>query len=47
MFPLLVVIAVLMVLTHLPVFLLLVVWLFWAKTHGAWGPGRVRAHERR
>jgi hypothetical protein len=37
MLPLLVVVFVLMVLTHLPVFLLLVVWLFWAKTHGAWG----------
>jgi len=47
MFPLLVVVAVLVVLTHLPVFLLLVVWLLWAKTHGAWGPGRVRSHDRR
>lgn len=46
MFPLLVVVIVLMAVTHLPVFLLLVVWLFWAKTHGAWGDGH-RRHDRR
>jgi hypothetical protein len=45
--PLLVVVAVLVVLGHPFVFLLLVVWLFWARTHGAWGHGRARPPHRR
>lgn len=47
MFPLLAVVFVLMVLTHLPAFLLLVAWLFWARTHGAWGHGRAWPNDRR
>ena len=54
MVPLLMVVFAIVVLTHLPVFLLLLVWVFWAKTHGAWGHGhghwdngRVWTHDRR
>jgi hypothetical protein len=45
--PLLVVVVILMALTHLPVFLLLLVWLFWARTHGAWGHRRGWPNDRR
>jgi uncharacterized membrane protein len=47
MVPLLMVVFAIVVLTHLPVFLLLLVWVFWARTHGAWGHGRPGMHDRR
>jgi hypothetical protein len=40
--PLLLVVVVLVVLGHPLVFLLLVVWLLWVRTHGALGHGRAR-----
>jgi uncharacterized membrane protein len=45
--PLLIIVAVLMALTHLPVLLLLLVWVFWAKTHGVRSRRRGRPHDRR
>jgi hypothetical protein len=45
--PVLAVVLVLVVLGHPVVFLLLAVWLFWAKTHGALGSRRHFPHDRR
>lgn len=45
--PLLVLALVLSAVLHFPVFLLLLIWLFWAKTHGAWGQHRAWPHDRR
>jgi hypothetical protein len=45
--PMLVVVGALAVLAHPLVFLLLAVWLFWARSHGVWGHRRRWAHGHR